>query len=443
MITNIKKELKKLFIPIFIETLLVTMLGVMDTFMLSQYSDDAVAAAGMDNQVLQIILLLFTIINAGTSVLCSQYLGAKLNNRLTQVVGVALIFNFFVGLVMSLLMIFCAKDILLFMGLRPELLVHGEIYMQIVGGFSIVQAIQTTCSAVLRSVDKAIYPMIVVGIVNVLNIIGNYALIFGKFGLPALGIQGAAISTSFSRVVAMVIIIVVLMKTTIHKFPLRLFRPFPTRELRNLLYIGLPSAGENISYQLQQLTLLYFINWIGNEALTTRTYVCNIVMFVYLFAICIANSGAITIGHLMGRAKVRAAYLMGKYVWHLALIVSVSFSIVCACFGHQILSMLTTNQTIIALGCMVLWVDCLLEPGKAINIYATNALRATGDVHFPLILGLIVQWGVGVLFGYLFGIVLGWGLIGMWFAFMLDENIRALVFVRRWNSLKWARHKFV
>ena len=337
MITNIKKELKKLFIPIFIETLLVTMLGVMDTFMLSQYSDDAVAAAGMDNQVLQIILLLFTIINASTSVLCSQYLGAKLNDRLTQVIGVALIFNFFVGLVMSLLMTFCAKDILLFMGLRPELLVHGEIYMQIVGGFSIVQAIQTTCSAVLRSVDKAIYPMIVVGIVNVLNIIGNYALIFGKFGFPALGIQGAAISTSFSRVVAMVILLVVLMKTTVHKFPLRLFRPFPTRELRNLLYIGLPSAGENISYQLQQLTLLYFINWIGNEALTTRTYVCNIVMFVYLFAVCIANSGAITIGHLMGRAKARAAYLMGKYVWHLALIVSVSFSIVCACFGHQIL----------------------------------------------------------------------------------------------------------
>ena len=443
MITDIKKELKKLFIPIFIETLLMMMLGVMDTFMLSQYSDDAVAAAGMDNQLLQIILLLFTIINAGTSVLCSQYLGANLNNRLTQVIGVALIFNFIVGTIMSIIMVFCAKDILLFMGLRPELLVHGEIYMQIVGGFALIQAIQTTCSAVLRSVNKAIYPMIVVGIVNVLNIIGNYALIFGKFGLPALGIQGAAISTSFSRVVAMTILVVVLMKTTVHKFPLRLFRPFPTRELRNLLYIGLPSAGENISYQLQQLTLLYFINWISNEALTTRTYVCNIVMFVYLFAICIANSGAITIGHLMGRAKTHAAYLTGKFVWRLSLVVSVSFSILCACCGSQVLSLLTTNHAIIALGCTVLWIDCLLEPGKAINIYAVNALRATGDVHFPLFVGLLVQWGVGVLFGYLFGIVLGWGLIGMWFAFMLDEDIRALIFVRRWNSMKWARHKFV
>lgn len=419
------------------------MLGVMDTFMLSQYSDDAVAAAGMDNQLLQIILLLFTIINAGTSVLCSQYLGAKLNNRLTQVVGVALIFNFCMGLLMSLLMIFCADDILTFMGLRPELMIHGKIYMQIVGGFAVVQAIQTTCSAVLRSVNKAIYPMIVVAIVNVLNIIGNYTLIFGKFGMPALGIQGAAISTSFSRVVAMTILVVVLMKTTIHKFPFKLFRPFPTRELRNLLYIGLPSAGENISYQCQQLTLLYFINYISNEALTTRTYVCNIVMFVYLFAICIANSGAITIGHLMGRGKTKAAYLTGKFVWHLSLVVSVTFSIICACFGRQILSLLTTNPEIIALGCTVLWLDCLLEPGKCINIYSVNALRATGDVNFPFLVGLIVQWSVGVLFGYLFGIVLGFGLIGMWIAFALDEDIRGIIFVRRWNSMKWAKHKFV
>ena len=101
---SIKRDLRKLFMPIFVETLLVMLLGVMDTFMLSQYSDEAVAAVGMDNQILQILLLLFTIINAGTSVLCSQYLGAGIESRLKQVVGVALILNFITGLTMGLLM---------------------------------------------------------------------------------------------------------------------------------------------------------------------------------------------------------------------------------------------------------------------------------------------------------------------------------------------------
>lgn len=443
MTVDIKKQLKKLFLPIFVETLLMILLGVMDTFMLSQYSDEAVAAVGMDNQILQLLLLLFTIINAGTSVLCSQYLGAKLGDRLKQVVGVALMLNFLLGSSMGLVMTFFAHDILTFMGLRPELMQYGEIYMQIVGGFAVIQAIQTTASAVLRSVNKAIYPMIVVAIVNVVNIIGNYALIFGKFGLPALGVQGAAISTSFSRIVAMTILLVLMFKTTIHKLPIQLFRPFPVRELKNLLCIGLPSAGENISYQCQQLVILYFINFISNEALTARTYVVNIVMFVYLFGICLASSGAIVIGQMMGRAKVRAAYLIGKYCWRFSLVVSLFFSVVCASCGTYILEMLTENREIIALGSLVLWIDVILEPGKTINIWATNALRATGDVNFTFMLGLIVQWSVGVLFGYLFGIVLGWGLAGMWIAFAMDEDIRGIVFVRRWKSLKWAKHKFV
>lgn len=440
---DIKKELKKLFLPIFVETSLVVLLGTMDTFMLSQYSDDAVAAVGMDNQILQLLLLLFTIINSGTSVLCSQYLGAKLDTRLKQVVGVALMLNFIIGTTMGLVMLFGAQSILEFMDLRPELMHDGVIYMQIVGGFSVVQALQTTASAVLRSVDKAIYPMIVVAIVNVLNIIGNYALIFGKFGMPALGVEGAAISTSFSRIIAMVILFIVMFRTTIKEFSLKLFRPFPTRELRNLLRIGLPSAGENISYQMQQLVILYFINYISTESLTTRTYVCNIVMFVYLFGICLANSGSIVIGHLMGQAKVKAAYLLGRYTWHLSLYVALTLSVLCAFSGKYILGILTDNPEIITLGAIVLWIDVVLEPGKTINIWATQALRATGDVNFAFILGLIVQWSVGVLFAYLFGIVFGWGLIGMWIAFALDEDIRGLVFVRRWNSMKWAKHQFV
>ncbi|WP_303299054.1 MATE family efflux transporter [Phocaeicola coprophilus] len=440
--TNIRKGLTGLVIPIFIETLLIMMLGAVDTVMLSQYSDESVAAVGVVNQIVMFAFLVFEVINIGTLVLCSQFLGAGLRQKMVQVVGVSLCLNLAVGLLVSAILHFGAETLLGWMGLRPELLKYGVGYMQIVGAFAFFQALSLTVSASLRSANKAIYPMLVTVLVNVMNIIGNYTLIFGKFGLPALGAEGAAISTSIARGVSMVVLFVILFRKHIPSFPVRYFRPFPWKELKNLLKVGLPSAGENMSYSFSQVVITYLINMLGNNALATRTYTVNIVMFVYLFAIAMAQGGAITIGHLVGQRKVRAAYLLGKYVMRLSILVSLILSCIWAALGHTIFSLLTDNPEIIRMGVTVMIIDVVVEIGRAVNIYATNALRSAGDVNYPFYVGLVVQWTVSVGFSYLFGIHWGWGLVGMWCAFLLDENIRAFIFVKRWGSMKWARKAF-
>lgn len=419
------------------------MLGAVDTIMLSQYSDESVAAVGVVNQIVMFAFLIFEVINIGTSVLCSQYLGAKMQKNMVQVVGVALLFNLVVGLLISAILHYGATTLLGWMGLRPELLKYGIGYMQIVGAFAFFQAISFTISASLRSANKAIYPMMVTVLVNIMNIIGNYSLIFGKWGMPALGAEGAAISTSVARGVSMVVLFVILFRKHIPRFPLNYFRPFPWVELKNLLKVGLPSAGENMSYSFSQVVITYFINILGNNALATRTYTVNIVMFVYLFAIAMAQGGAISIGHLVGQKKIRAAYLLGKYVMRLSILVSLVLSCIWAASGHFIFSMLTDNQEIIKMGVTIMLVDIIVEIGRAVNIYATNALRSAGDVNFPFYVGVAVQWAVSVGFSYLFGIHWGWGLVGMWCAFLLDENIRALLFVKRWNSMRWAKKGFI
>ena len=419
------------------------MLGAVDTIMLSQYSDESVAAVGVVNQIVMFAFLIFEVINIGTSVLCSQYLGAKMQKNMVQVVGVALLFNLVVGLLISAILHYGATTLLGWMGLRPELLKYGIGYMQIVGAFAFFQAISFTISASLRSANKAIYPMLVTVLVNIMNIIGNYSLIFGKWGMPALGAEGAAISTSVARGVSMVVLFVILFRKHIPRFPLNYFRPFPWVELKNLLKVGLPSAGENMSYSFSQVVITYFINILGNNALATRTYTVNIVMFVYLFAIAMAQGGAISIGHLVGQKKIRTAYLLGKYVMRLSILVSLVLSCVWAASGHFIFSMLTDNQEIIKMGVTIMMVDIIVEIGRAVNIYATNALRSAGDVNFPFYVGVAVQWTVSVGFSYLLGIYWGWGLVGMWCAFLLDENIRALLFVKRWNSMRWAKKGFI
>ena len=440
---NLSRQLSSLAGPIFIETLLVMMLGAVDTFMLSRYSDNSVAAVGVVNQLMNLVFLLFEVISIGTSILCSQYIGAGRRDKVIQVVGISLIFNLFSGMLLSLGLYSFAGSLLQMMGLRPDLMSDGLPYMKIVGGFAFLQAISLSLSASLRSADKAKYPMYVSMVVNVLNIIGNYSLIFGKFGMPALGVEGAAISTSLCRFVSVVLLFVILFKKHIPSFPKELFSPFPWIELKNLLKIGIPSAGEHFSYSLSQVVITYFINMISNQALATRSYIVNIVMFTYIFALSIAQGGAILVGHLVGMNKINAAYTIGKRIMRLGTATSVTLALLTAIFGKHILGMLTSDPWIISTGATILWVEMLLENGRALNFFGVNSLRSAGDIYFPVLVGIVVMWGVQVVGSYLLGISLGWGLVAMWIVFALDENIRGFIFIRRWNSFKWVGKGFL
>lgn len=440
--SSLRRQLAMLSVPIFIETLLIMMLGAVDTFMLSRYSDESVAAVGVVNQIVMLAFLVFEVINLGTSVICSQYLGAGLKGRIPSVVMVALLTNLLLGLAVSGVLYFGDEMILRAMGLNEVLLPDGTAYMRIVGAFAFFQALSMTLSAALRADNLAIYPMAVTFIVNIVNIIGNYTLIFGKFGMPALGVEGAAISTATCRGIAMLLLFIVVRRTIVKRIPWNVFVKFPWRELKNLLRVGLPSAGEQVSYSSSQMVITYFINMLGVEALATRTYCVNLIMFAYLFCISIALGGAICIGHLVGHGRTRGAFLLGKLVMRLSIIITASLSLLLAIAGPWVMPLLSSNPEIISLGCTILWIDVLLEFGRPTNIFATNALRAAGDVNYPFYVGVVVMWSVAVVAAYFAGIVFGLGLVGMWLAFACDENIRGVVFIRRWYSMKWASKSF-
>jgi putative MATE family efflux protein len=441
--TSLKRQLKVLTVPVFIEIALVMMLGAVDTVMLSRYSDNSVAAVGLDNQLISLVFLVYQFFSMGAAILCAQYIGAGRRKRLVQVVGMALVINLMLGLTVSTLLFFYAEQLLQLMGLRPELMDDGLVYLRLTGALSFFQALSLTFSASLRSADKVIYPMVVTGIVNVLNIFGNYALIFGHWGCPQLGVEGAAIATASSRGVAMLLLAAIHFKVHIPSFPLRYFRPIPWSEIRNLLYIGIPAMSENISYSLSQVVITYFINQISNEALATRTYCYNIIMFVYLFCVSITQGGDILVGHLVGQQRHQAAYVLGNYFFRWSMIITLTGSALLAIFGRNILSAFTDNPEIITMGMWVFVIDWFLEIGRTSNIFAGSTLRATGDTIYPFVVGIIFQWSVAVGLSYVFGIPLGYGLVGMWIGFALDENIRGVILIRRWRSGKWKTKGFV
>ncbi|WP_206871169.1 MATE family efflux transporter [Clostridium zeae] len=448
ILTNKKKEKKQLTVfnltwPIFIETLLFMLLGSVDTLMLSRYSDNSVAAVGVSNQLISMMNIMFGILSTGTSVLIAQNLGAGNKKMASKVATVSLIINLLFGLLLSGIMYFAAHGILGAMGIRPELMKFAVQYLQIVGGFLFMQAVMMTCTAIVRSHGLTKISMYVTIGMNVLHVVLDYVFIFGAFGVPVLGVSGVAISTNISKLLGLIVMIFVVFRNVERGFSIKNLKPFPTKIVKDLLKIGVPTAGEQLSYNVSQLVITYFINFLGNEALTTKAYVQNIVMFAYLFSIAIGQGTEILIGHLVGAEENDKAYKTCIHSLKLALKISFGIGIIFALLRNQALCIFTSNPNILAVGGVILIIDAFLEPGRSFNLVVINSLRASGDVKFPVYMGIFSMWGVSVTLSYLLGIKLGLGLAGMWIAFACDEWFRGVLMLWRWRTRKWEKMAFV
>lgn len=433
----LRRQLMRLTIPIFMEIALVALVGFVDMFMLSSCGDGAVAAVGLASQIVMLVFLVYRFAASGVAVVCAQYHGAGLRKRLVEAVGVALIFNALLGFGVSAFLCLNAETILRMMGLREELMAEGAAYLRITGAFSFFQALGFTFSSSLRSVDRVRSPMVATAVANIVNVVGNYLLIYGHCGCPALGVVGAAWATAASQGVSMMILLVHHTRVHIRRYPRVWFRPFPWREFTGIFKIGLPAIGEEMSYCLSQAVTIYFINQISTEALTTRTYVANSVMFTYLFGVSAIQAGDILVGHLIGQHRDNVAYLLGNFFYRRAMAVSLCCSGALALAGPWVLGILTLNSEIIRLGTILFWIDCVLEIGRIRNIFACWTLRAAGDVIYPMTVGITFQWVIAVGVFWVVAIPLGFGLVGAWVVFAIDENVRGCILLRRWHAKAW------
>lgn len=175
-----KKSLIQLTWPIFIELTLFMLMGMVDTFMLSAYSDNAVAAVGMSNQVINLIGVMFNFVAAGTIILVSQNLGANNQTKASEVSIVSIGANLVIGLLLSLVMVTCSKYILSFMNTPEEIMQTTISYTQIVGSFLFLMAVQPVLSGILRSFGYTKQSMIITLIANIINIFGNAIFINHK-----------------------------------------------------------------------------------------------------------------------------------------------------------------------------------------------------------------------------------------------------------------------
>ncbi|MFC4322334.1 MATE family efflux transporter [Litchfieldia salsa] len=429
--------------PIFIELLLHMLMGNADTLMLSQYSDNSVAAVGVANQIFYVFIVMFGFIAAGTSVLVAQYFGAKQFKEAAEISVVSIAANFVFSLFLSGIVILFSVNMLKFMDLPTELLDEANSYLKLVGGTAFLQALIMTIGAIIRSYGYTKDSMYVTIGMNLINVIGNYLFIFGPLGIPVLGVFGVALSTVISKAIGLIAITYLLFKRIDKELPFKRLFQLPISHLKNLLRIGVPSAGENLSYSGSQMVITIFITMIGTEALTTKVYAHNLMMLISLFSISIAQGTQIIIGQMIGARELSKAYITCLKSLNKALIISFIFAVIFWLSSDPLFSIFTNNLSIIELGTTLLLLAIILEPGRAFNLIIINALRATGDVKFPVYMGILSMWGIAVPISYFLGIYLGYGLIGIWIAFILDEWLRGIIMLWRWKTKAWEKKAFI
>lgn len=441
-IINEHTSLLKLTWPIFIENLLAMLIGNIDSIMLSNYSETAVGGVGNANQILNLLTLAFSIIASATGVIVAQYLGAKLLSKMNEIYTVSIFFNLVLSGLISLIILLFSGAIFNLMNVPADLLPDALSYMKILGGFIFLQACFNTFTQIFRSNGLTRIGMYISIFINILNIIGNYIFLFGPLSSLDLGVTGVAISSVLSRVIALFIAFYLFHKH-IGKLSLKYLKPFPIDTLKKLIKLGIPTAGENISYDISQLFIMSFVNTLGIIAVNTKIYSTLLINFAYLYACSVAAATQIITGHLVGAKNFDGAYRRVLKTLKSAILISVLIAIINFLICPYTFKIFSAGEDVIKLGSTILIIDIILEFGRSVNLVVINSMRAAGDIKFPTYLGMASMWGVSVLFGYLFGIKLGFGLPGIWIAMAMDEWLRAMVVLIRWKKGTWRNKSIV
>ena len=445
-VVDINTPLIKLALPVFVQALLSLLIGYADSLMLTHYSDTAVGAVGNANQVLGFLTLAFTIISSATGVVVSQYLGAKALDKISEIYTVSTAFNLALSVTVSLIVFFGSGGLLSLMQLPEEMMYDSVSYMKIVGGFMFLQALTETFYQILRSNGKVVFGMVIALVTNILNIFGNYMLLYGPFKMFGLGATGVAVSSVFSRFAALVVIILYFHFKIEGNISVKYLSPFPKDILKSLIKLGIPTAGENISYNISQITISAFVNTMGIVAINTKIYCGTLTNFSYLYSISVAMATQIIVGHAVGAGKYDFAYKRVYKSILPSIIISVGIAVTNYLLSPITLALFTNNADSITLGKDIMFIAIFLEIGRTCNLVVINSMRAAGDVKFPTYLGIASMWGVSVLFAYVLGIalepVLELGLRGVWIAMAADELLRGVIVIIRWQKGSW-RNKSV
>lgn len=451
--TSIVKSVLFLAWPVVIEMLLQMMVGIVDIAMVGRIGAEAITSVGFGNQIVFFIIAIFSAIGVGTTALVARYIGADEVSKANAVARQSLVLSIIISSVISLSCFIYAEEIIDIMAImdknpNPSVLQDGANYLRIVSTTLIFSFIMVIINSVFRGAGNTKVPMVVTGIVNIVNVIGNLILIFGwsqfnvlSFTVPAfqgLGVLGSAVSTATARGIGGLIVLYILFKGKI-VIQLKLTDSYKidVEILKKILNISLPAALEQVMMRGGQLIFAIIVASMGTIAYAGNQVTLNAESLSFMPGFAFALAATTLTGQNLGAKNPKRAEECGFVANRLAIIIMSFMGVIFFFFSKELVQLFTSDPLVIKEGATSLKIVAFAQPALATTMVLAGALRGAGDTKWVLYITASGIWLIRVTLVYLLGITFDYGLVGAWIAITIDLIVRGILFYWRFYSGKW------
>lgn len=434
-----RHDLAALILPLICEQLLTITVGVADSMMIATVGEAAVSGVSLVDSVMVLIINVFAALATGGAVVAGQALGQRDEREACRAGNQLILFAGAAGVGVMLLLYLLRPFILnvVFGRIEADVYAHADIYLRIVAASVPFIALFNAGAALFRTMGNSAVSMMTSLIMNIINIGGNALLIFGL----KWGVVGAAVPTLVSRIAAAAIILGLLYRPdlNIRLIPEQLHR-FDGSLVRKILYIGVPNGIENSMFQLGKILMIGVVTTFGTASIAANSVASVICSFQSLPGIAIGLALVTVVSRCVGaqdyaQARAYTRKLVGlAYAAMIALNTAILLALPAILslygFSEETTALARAALTIHGAFCMVIW---------PLSFTLPNALRASGDVRYCLIVASVSMWTIRVGGGYLLATAGGLGMLGVWVAMIVDWAFRTVFFCWRYRGHKWER----
>lgn len=434
----IRKDVFNLAVPIFTEQLFVISLGMINTMMAGHIGKEAVAAIGMVDSINNIFIAFFSALAIGGMVVVAQFVGQdnieKANATMKQALYSGLIISF---LVTSIMWICQGSIIAILFGSADSIIINNaHTYLGITLLTYPLITIDLVGNGLLRGAGDTKTPMQISIFMNIMNVSLTYTFI----NILGMGVIGAALGIAIARVSGGIIILTVLLRDSKILKLTNIERIKFDKPLLKLIFgIGLPASVESLLFNGGKLITQIFIVDMGTISIASNAIAGSVANMLNVPGNSLCTTATALVGRHMGRGDSKEAEKVLSYITKLSTISLIIVGLIFIPFAGNIVSLFTTDKEIIHLAALVLIANSLCIPIWSIAFVLPAGLKGAGDVKYTLVTTIIGMWVFRITLGYLLGVVLKLGLLGVWIGMFIDWFVRGTLYYIRFKKGKWKR----
>ena len=426
-------------IPIIIQNFIMSSLNLVDVIMIGQVGDVAVASVGLGNQVYFLLRLLLFGITSGAAVFAAQFWGKRDIPNIRKVLGLSLMLACLAGLIFSVIALVFPAWMLGMYSTDSMVIQQGVIYLRIVGISYLATSISFAYSDVLRSTENVRLPMAVSVVALSMNIILDYGLILGKLGMPQMGIEGAAIGTTLSRIVEMVLMLFFTYRNHTPAAAKLHEMVGQSREfLKSFAVTASPVIANELLWSLGSTMYYVIYAHMSTTALAAANIASTVQSMGLVFLIGIASACAITVGNQIGAGQEDTAYEYAKR----SLAINVLFAILLGAGLHflsaPILQLYNVSQeTVYTAIRMIRMIGYIFWLKSIAMVLIVGIMRSGGDTRYSMVLDVGAIWLVGIPLGALAAFV--FHVPAFWVTLIIasEDLAKNIIGLKRFSSKKW------